>query len=390
MDSEATPAHLLIPDRVFDGHESQVGWAVEVRGEHIERVGPVAEVRNASSAEVIELPGTTLLPGLIEAHSHVLLHPYSETAWNDQVAHEALALRTARATNHLRNTLLAGFTTIRDLGTEGAGFADVGLKQAVDQGIIPGPRMIVATRAIVTTGSYGPKGYAPEWDVPIGAEEADGVDSLVRAVRAQIGKGADWVKLYADYRWGRAVSTPTFSLEELTLAVHTARSAGIPVAAHANTTVGMRRAALAGVETIEHGDGGTGEVFRLMKDRGVAYCPTLSVASGERAERKARVLQLALDVGATIAAGSDVGVYPHGDNVRELEKMVAAGMSAPAVLAAATAVNARVVHLDDQIGAVKPGLLADLIAVEGDPSRDISCLRRIRLVMKAGAVIRGH
>src|ERR1019366_1115033 len=136
----------------------------------------------------IDLPGTTLLPGLVEGHSHVLLHPYNETSWNDQVAHEALALRTARAVNHL--------------GTEGAGYADVGLKDAVDQGIIPGPRMLVSTRAIVVTGSYGPKGYAPEWTVPQGAEEADGIDALSRVVRGQIGKGADWVKFYADYRWG--------------------------------------------------------------------------------------------------------------------------------------------------------------------------------------------
>lgn len=390
MTSEAASSYLIIPDRVFDGHASHDGWAVGVVGDRIERAGPAAELRNASTAAVLELPGTTLLPGLIEAHSHVLLHPYSETSWNDQVAREALALRTARATNHLRDTLFAGFTTIRDLGTEGAGYADVGLRQAVEQGIIPGPRMLVATRAIVTSGSYGPKGYAPEWDVPIGAEEADGVDSLIRAVRGQIGKGADWVKFYADYRWGRAVSTPTFSLEELTLAVNTARSAGIPVAAHANTTEGMRRAALAGVDTIEHGEGGTEEVFRLMRERDIAYCPTLSVASGERAERKARVLQLALDVGVTIASGSDVGVFPHGDNVRELEKMVGAGMPPLDVVLAATSVNARVLHLEDQIGAVKPGLLANLIAVEGDPTRDITSLRRIQLVIKAGALVRSR
>src|SRR3981189_2088594 len=269
------PVSLLKPARIWDGEAAALrdGWVVLVRGEKIVAVGPASEVKVPADARVIDLPGTTLMPGLIEAHSHVLLHPYSETSWNDQNAHEALALRVARATNHLRNTLMAGYTTIRDLGTEGAGYADVGLKQAVQQGIIPGPRMIVVTRAIVATGSYGPKGYASEWRVPQGAEEADGVDGLTRVVRDQIGHGADWIKVYADYRWGTQGAAPTFSLEELKLAVEIARSANVPVSAHATTTEGMRRAVMAGVETIEHGDGGTPEVFRLLKERGVALCP---------------------------------------------------------------------------------------------------------------------
>ena len=381
--------YLLKPAHVFDGESAQVhdNWVVLVRGEKIEAAGPAGSVTAPPGAHVIDLPGLTLMPGLIEAHSHVLLHPYSETVWNDQVARESLSLRVARATNHLRNTLQAGFTTVRDLGTEGAGYADVGLKQAVEQGIIPGPRMIVTTRAIIATGSYGPKGFASEWRVPQGAEEADGVDSLTRVVRDQIGHGADWIKIYADYRWGKSGAAPTFSLDELKLVVETAKSANIPVAAHATTTEGMRRATLAGVETIEHGDGGTAEVFRLMKEHGVALCPTLAIA-GANTERKRAVFKAALDAGVTIASGSDVGVFAHGDNARELEAMVNFGMPLVDVLRSATSVNARVLHMSDKIGSVKPGLLADLIAVEGDPTRDLAAVRRVKFVMKGGVVYR--
>ncbi|HEY3028010.1 MAG TPA: amidohydrolase family protein [Pyrinomonadaceae bacterium] len=381
--------YLLKPAHIFDGESGQLhdGWVVLVRAEKIEAVGPLSEVKVPAEAKVIDLPNLTLMPGLIDAHSHILLHPYSETVWNDQVAREALSLRVARATNHLRSTLMAGFTTLRDLGTEGAGYADVGLKQAVQQGIIPGPRLVVATRAIVATGTYGPKGYAPEWNVPQGAEEADGIDGLTRVVREQIGKGADWVKVYADYRWGAdGAAHATFTLEELKLAVEVAKNAGIPVSAHSTSTEGARRAILAGVETIEHGDGLTPELFRLMKERGTAFCPTLSVASAANIEKKKIVFKQALDSGVTIANGSDVGVFAHGDEAREIETMVAWGMPIIDALRSATSIDARVLHMEEKVGRIKPALFADIIAVEGEPTTDISALRRVRFVMKNGTI----
>src|SRR5689334_21087725 len=370
----AQPLLVLKPARVFDGEAMHEGWAVRVKGDRIEAAGPAASIDGAG-AKVVELPGATLLPGLVEGHSHILLHPYNETPWNDQVAHEGLALRAARAVNHLRATLMAGFTTVRDLGTEGAAYADVELKQAVEQGIIPGPRMLVSTRAIVATGSYGPKGFALEWQVPQGAEEADG-PSLVRVVRDQIGHGADWIKVYADYRWGaRGEAAPTFSLDELKTIVETARSSGRPVVAHSSTAEGMRRAVLAGIETIEHGDAGTPEIFALMKQHNVALCPTLAAGDatsqyagwkkGEAPEpagitRKRASFKAALDAGVTILSGSDVGVLTHGDNARELELMVNYGMPADAALKSATSVAARVLHMDTRIGRIKDGLPADV------------------------------
>jgi imidazolonepropionase-like amidohydrolase len=403
-EATAQGATLLRSDAVYDAvtDTPHRGWVVLVEGDTIAAVGPAGTVR-AAGATVVELPGLTLMPGLIEGHSHLMLHPYNETSWNDQVLYEPLALRIARATVAARVTLEAGVTTMRDLGTEGAGYADVGLRDAIRRHIIPGPRILASTRAIVATGSYGPRG-APERDIAFGAEEADGVDGLTRVIRDQIGKGADWIKLYGDYGWGpHGESEPTFTEAELKLAVEVAGSAKRFVAVHTGTAEGMRRAALAGVRTIEHGDGGTPEVFRLMAERHVGYCPTLAATeaiSSYRGWKKgrdpepARVTQkrasfrAALDAGVAICFGGDIGVFPHGDNVRELELMVEYGMTPAAAVHVATAGNADIFGLDDR-GRIKPGLLADLIGVEGDPTRDIEALRKVRFVMKGGETVRG-
>ena len=400
--AQSTPAgKLLIPERVYDGETMHDGWAVLVEGDRIIMAGSLAALSVPANTEHIELSGMTLMPGMIEGHSHILLHPYDETSWNDQVLVESQAERVARATVHVRKSLEAGVTTMRDLGSEGAGYADVGVKEAIEKGIIPGPRLLVAGPAIVATGSYGPKGFAPHVTVPLGAHAADGYDALIQEVRRQIGGGADLIKVYADYRWGPdGEAMPTFTEEELKLIVETANSSGRPVVAHAATAEGMRRATMAGVATIEHGDGGTPEVFRLMAERGVALCPTLAAPDAilqyrgwekgsepepPRITKKKKSFHQALEAGVPIVAGGDVGVFPHGDNVRELELMVEYGMPVPEVLHAVTAGNAKLLSLTDR-GAIQEGFLADLIAVSGNPLDGISLLHQVRMVMKGGVV----
>jgi len=392
---------ILKPTRVFDGTTMHDGWQVLVEGDRIAAAGP--NLAAPPNAQVIDLANATLMPGMIEGHGHLFLHPYDETLWDDQVLHEPLALRTARAVVHAQKTLEAGFTTERDLGTEGAGFADAGLKQAIDQGIVPGPRLLVATKAIVARGAYGPKGFEPGLAIPQGAQEVAGPEETVNAVREQIAGGATLIKFYADYHWGKGEPTRvTLSQAELDAGVAAAHDAGREVAVHATTAEGMMRAIRAGADTIEHGYGGTEAVFKAMAAKRIALCATLAASEAyaryfekwdgkepapASVEENRRSFRLAMKAGVPICMGGDVGVYAHGQNWLEMDAMRRAGMPAEKVLEAATSGNARIFGLTDR-GSIRPGLLADLVAVDGDPSQDVAAVRSVKMVMKGGTVVR--
>ena len=399
---------LLLPAGVWtaDGDVTHAGWAVLVHDGAIAAVGPAGKIDAPADTTRIELPGATLTPGLIDLHVHLFLHPYNETLWNDQVLEEPQDYRTLEAAEHARVTLLAGFTTLRDLGTEGAGYADVSLKRAIDEGLIPGPRLFIATRAIVATASYGPgpKGFRPDLELPQGAQAISGVDEAIRATREQAARGADWIKLYADYRVGPNGETlPTLNAAEMKAIVDTAHQLGRPVAAHAGSDAGARMAIEAGVDTVEHADGASEATLRLMKQRHVAYDPTLTAFAAigayfehyrpggdptPRMRAAEQTFRAALKVGVTIGNGSDVGVFAHGENWRELDWMVKDGMTPVQALHAATDVAATILRQSKSFGRIAPGLRADIAGFDGDPSTGVAALQKPVFVMKDGVVYR--
>lgn len=395
------PVYYITADKVFDGEQMQRNWAIVVKANKIIAAAPKEKLTKPADAIAVYFPGSTLTPGLIEGHSHILLYPYNQTTWDDQVTKETDAYRTARATVHVKKTLLAGFTTARDLGSEGAGYADVSIKKAIDDGVIPGPRLQVAGKAIVATGSYGPKGFDLDQHIMLGAEEADG-NTLIKVTRDQIGKGADLIKVYADYRWGlNGEAAPTFTLDELKKINEVTVSSGRVMVAHAKTNEAMQRAILAGAATIEHGDLLDETTAELMKQKGTVYFPTLAATESvtqykgwkkgtepepEAVQQKRKAFSIAMAKGVTIGMGGDVGVFEHGNNVLEMELMQQYGMPALQVLKAATSVNARALRMQDQIGFIKPGHFADLVIFSGDPSQNISALRNPLWIMKEGVV----
>lgn len=402
----ALPAHAAgqTPFPIRCGHvlaEDGASWrddvVVDLLGRTIVAVRPAAEVEPGALLGQPSFPDGYVVPGLIDLHTHLFLRPYDQVSWDDQVLKDPLELRTIFAVQAAAATLRAGFVAVRDLGTEGAGYADAVLRDAIARRVTPGPLVFASTRALVATGCYGPNlAAAPDRK---GAQVVDGETEMRRAVREQIAGGAQWIKVYADYRRAPGQApTPTFTLAELQAACDEAATAGLPVAAHATTDEGIRRAVLAGVRTIEHGTQASDATLRAMVERDVVLCPCLAANEaiaryaghrGPVAERLnvARVtFKRALAAGVRVACGSDAGVFAHGDNARELELMVEYGMAPAHALAAATAAAAAVLARDD-LGRIRPHAAPGLVVLAGDPLRDIAAVRRVTAVIVDDATI---
>jgi imidazolonepropionase-like amidohydrolase len=379
---------------------------VVVHGDRITAAGAGEQVKTPVGAEVIDLGNATLLPGLIDAHTHLFLTGESGGRYDEQLLKESWQYRTIEAVVNARKDLEAGFTTMRDLETEGAMYSDADVRNAINRGLIPGPRLQVATRALSTTGGYALEGYSPEVTVPSGLQKVDSPWAARQAVREQISYGADVIKIYSTHHFhftpdGKLVSIPTFTLEEIQAIVDEAHREGVKVACHAYGGVGLHNCLDAGVDSIEHGLDLDDAAIQKLVQKHIYYVPTLYAyefepeedlkATGGKTSR-ARIheasFRKAVAAGVVIAFGTDVGPFPHGTQAKELEYMVRFGMRPVEAMRAATSVAAELLGWQDRIGSVEPGKFADLVAVVGDPATDITELERVKFVMKGGQVVR--
>jgi imidazolonepropionase-like amidohydrolase len=384
-----------------------VDQVIVVRGEKIERVAGAAEIQTPADAQVVDLTHATVLPGLIDAHEHIFLTGEDNGRYDEQLLKESWQYRTIEATLNAKRDLEAGFTSMRDLETEGAMYSDVDVRNAINRGLIPGPRMEVATRAISTTGGYPLEGYSPEVLVPSGVEIADGPFEARKAVREQIKYGADLIKIYGTHKFrftsdGKMVSQPTFTLEEVRAIVDEAHREGVKVACHAYGGEGLRNCVEGGVDSIEHGLEMDDEVIHEMVTKGTWYVPTLYVYEGDtrredelasggkvsRASLHEVSFRKAVAAGVKIAFGTDAGPFPHGTQAFEFEYMTKLGMSPLAAIQAATVNAAELMGWPDRVGAIEAGKFADIIAVDENPLQDVKQLEHVRFVMKGGQVVR--
>jgi imidazolonepropionase-like amidohydrolase len=382
------------------------------RGQRIESVGDEAGAKIPEGANAIDLSHSTVLPGLIDSHTHIFLQGEvpSEGGYDIQLLKYPLAYRTARATVSVRRAIEQGFTTLRDLETEGAGYGDIGIKQAVDEGVIPGPRLFVVTRAISTTGGYPLEGYAPEIEVPKGAQLVDGPVEARKAARQQLEHGADWIKVYMTHRsWigkhGELVSQPTLTLEELQAITDEVHGWGKRVACHAYSGIGLHRAIEGGCDSIEHGLDLDDAAITQMAKQGTWYVPTLAVyygdwapedsPDGQRDRKRASIhedsFKKALKAKLKIAFGTDVGGFPWTEPIaQEFSYMVKFGMTPMDAIRSATSRAAELLDQQGQIGEIRAGAFADIIAVDGDPLADIKQLEHVRFVMRGGKVFKNE
>ena len=413
QDSSGSQAITVVrAGTLIDGRSDAVrhDQVITIRGERILSVGEAASAKIPSGANVIDLSHATVLPGMIDSHTHIFLQGEdpAQGGYDANILYPPLALRAARATVSVRRALEEGFTTLRDLETEGAGYGDVGIKEAIEKGYIPGPRLFVATRAISTTGGYMLEGYAPELDVPKAAQLVDGPVEARKAAREQLDHGADWIKVYMTHRsWvgknGELVSQPTLTVEELKAVVDETHGWGKKVACHAYGGIGLRRALDGGCDSIEHGLDLDDAAIAQMLKQGTWYCPTLSpyykdwapadTPNGQRDRKRAAVHEVsfpkALHAGVKIVFGTDMGGILWSEPIaQEFSQMVRLGMSPMDAIKSATSRPAEMLEMEGKIGTIAPGAYADMVAVNGDPLSDVKILENVQFVMKDGKVVK--